>query len=239
VDAAGELAKLGSCIIYERRGFPRSSVPGPFERTDLTDHVEDAAALLAAQTSSPAAVIGRSTGGLVALALAHRHPERVRALVLLEPAVFTLDPRATVWAEQLRRKVLRAASENPASAAEAVIREALGNSTWEALPADLRELFTAASPAVVAEIKGKGLDLSAEPVEFSAVELTGIDQPTSIVSSEESPDILRRINDHLAVLLPHTQQVLVSGGHLIHPAHPAVLNFVKQVLGSPAAPNAD
>jgi pimeloyl-ACP methyl ester carboxylesterase len=43
-------------------------------------------------------VIGRSTGGLVALALAHRHPDRVRALVLLEPAVFTLDPQATAWA---------------------------------------------------------------------------------------------------------------------------------------------
>jgi pimeloyl-ACP methyl ester carboxylesterase len=92
---------------------------------------------------------------------------------------------------------------------------------------------------VVAEINGNGLDLSAEPLEFSAAELAGIDQPTLIVSSEQSPDVLRRINDHLATLLPHTQQVLVTGGHLIHPAHPAVLNFVTQVLALPAERNTD
>jgi pimeloyl-ACP methyl ester carboxylesterase len=180
--------------------------------------------------ASPAVVIGRSTGGLVALALAHRHPDQVHALVLLEPAVFSVDPRAAGWAEQLRRTVLDAASANPAFAAEVVIREALGDSAWEALPAELKDLFTAASPAVLAEIRGKGLDLSDEPLDLTAEELAGIRQPTLIVSSEDSPDVLRRINDHLAAALPHTEQVLVEGGHLIHPAHPAVLDFVSRIL---------
>ena len=131
VDAAEELAGCGRCIIYERRGFPRSKAPEPFDSVDLTDHVEDAAALL----------------------------EALYALVLLEPAVLTADPEAPVWAEQLRRTVLRAAAENPVSAAQAVIGEALGDAKWESFPAELKELFTASSPAVLAEIRGKGLSV--------------------------------------------------------------------------------
>ncbi|HKA69601.1 MAG TPA: alpha/beta hydrolase [Actinomycetes bacterium] len=234
VDAARELADFGRCIIYARRGFPRSEVPQPFESVDLADHVEDAAGLLAALSAPPAVVIGRSTGGLVALALAHRHPDQVRALVLLEPAVFTVDPAAAKWADQLRRKVLGAVSENPALAAEVVVRDALGDAAWETFPVDLKELFAAASPAVLAELRGTGLDLSEEPLDLSAEELAGIHQPTLIVSSEDSPEVLRRVDDRLAAALPRTEQALVNGGHLIHPAHPAVLDFVGRILAPPS-----
>jgi pimeloyl-ACP methyl ester carboxylesterase len=44
---------------------------------------------------------GRSTGGEIALELAHRFPDRVNALVLLEPAVFTVDPEAREWADRV------------------------------------------------------------------------------------------------------------------------------------------
>ncbi len=146
VNAARELADRGRCIIYDRRGFFRSQRPEPFETVDLTDHVDDAAALLDALSATPAIVIGRSTGGEIALALAHRFPDKVKALVLLEPAVFTVDPQAAAWADRLRRKVLQAAAENPSSAAEAVFREALGGQAWESFPQELRELFAGASP---------------------------------------------------------------------------------------------
>ncbi|HSL07679.1 MAG TPA: alpha/beta fold hydrolase, partial [Pseudonocardiaceae bacterium] len=52
--------------------------------------VDDAATLVDALAATPAVVIGRSTGGEIALALAHRFPDKVKALVLLEPAVFTV-----------------------------------------------------------------------------------------------------------------------------------------------------
>jgi pimeloyl-ACP methyl ester carboxylesterase len=67
----------------------------------------------------------------------------------------------------------------------------------------------------------------------SAEELAGISQPTLIVSSEDSPEVLRRVNERLAEALPQTEQVLVTGGHLISPAHPAVLDFVGRVLARP------
>lgn len=223
-DAAKELAGHSRCVIYDRRGFGRSARPDPFDTLDLADHVADAAALIDALSAAPAVVIGRSTGGEIALDLARHHPDRVRALVLLEPAVFTMDPEALAWAGRLRQHVLQAA---PQDAGQAVIRAALGDEIWQSLPADLRELFAAASPAVLAEIRGRGLDLSAEPLDLSAEELAGIVQPTLIVSAQDSPQTLRRVSDRLAEALPHAEKVLVTGGHLIYPAHPAVLDFVS------------
>lgn len=228
-DAAVELAKHGRCIIYDRRGFHRSGRPDPFEKSDLADQVDDAAALLDALAATPALVIGRSTGGLIALELARRYPARVRALVLLEAAVFTADPEASAWAAELRRTVLRAAAEDPTSAAEIVLRIALGDHVWDSLPAELKQMFASGSPAVLAEIRGTGLDLSAESLVLSEQALSEIDQPTLIVSAVDSPGVLWLVNSRLAEGLPHAETLLVAGGHLINPAHPGVLEFVDRM----------
>lgn len=233
VDAGEKLGRCGRCIVYDRRGFSRSERPQPFDRVDLADHVDDAAALLDALSATPAVVIGRSTGGLIALEFARRFPDRVRALALLEPAVFTVDPEATAWADRLRHRVLQAASDDPNSAAEAVLRGTLGDDVWEFLPDELRAMFTQASPAVIAEIRGRGLDLSKEPLRLGEAELAGIDRPTLLVSAEDSPGILRRVNDRLAQALPRAEMVRVTGGHLIDPAHQTVLDFVDRNLASP------
>ncbi|MGH3457218.1 alpha/beta fold hydrolase [Aeromicrobium sp.] len=231
VDAAKELAHHGRCIIYDRRGFGRSERPDPFDRSDLDENVTDALALLEQLSATPAVVIGRSTGGVVALELARRHPDAVSALVLLEPALFTVDPAAKAWAERLRAAVLASASRDPARASESVMRTALGDETWESFPDDLRTLFAEAGPAVLAEMRGTGLDLSAEPLDLSDDELAAMERPTLLVSSEDSPDVLRRVNDRLAEALPNAETALVPGGHLIHPAHPVVLGFVDRLKG--------
>lgn len=233
VDAAQELGKLGQCVIYDRRGFLRSARPGPLETLDLNDHVDDAAALLGFLSPMPAVVIGRSTGGQISLELARRFPQRVKALVLLEPALFTVDREAAAWAARLRETVLDAAALNPSAAAEAVVREALGDEVWESFPEGIREMFAEASPAVLAEIRGRGLDLSAEALVLSDGQLAGIEQPTLIVSAEDSPEALRRVCDRLATALPQAETIRVTGGHFIDPAHPAVLDFVRRMLAPP------
>lgn len=235
-DAAAILAKHGRCIIYDRRGFHRSGRPDPFAKSDLTEHVDDAAALLDALSATSAVVIGRSTGGLIALELARRHPTRVAALVLLEAAVFTVDPEAIAWAAELRRDVLRAAEEDPYSAAQTVLVIALGDQVWDSLPLELKQMLASSSPAVLAEIRGTGLDLSAESLMLSEQDLAEIAQPTLIVSSEDSPDVLRLVNSHLAEGLPHAETLLVAGGHLINPAHPGILNFINGMTGQPSPP---
>jgi pimeloyl-ACP methyl ester carboxylesterase len=227
-DAAAELAKISRCIIYDRRGFYRTERPGHFDTMDLADHVNDAVALLEALHAVPAVVIGRSTGGEIALDLAHRFPEMVKALVLLEPAVFWLDPESLAWARDLREAVLKAAAADPSSAAEAVIRVAIGDEGWASLSDNLRDMFIGTSPAVLAEIKGEGLDLSEKQPELGTAELALIRQPTLLVSAEDSPKILRVVNSRLAEALPNAETALVAGGHLINPAHPVVLEFVSR-----------
>ena len=45
-DAAEKLAGIGRVIAYDRRGCARSERPEPYERTSVTEHADDAAALL-------------------------------------------------------------------------------------------------------------------------------------------------------------------------------------------------
>src|SRR5690606_21003946 len=116
------------------------------------------------------------------------------------------------------------------SASEAVIRVALGEDTWESLPDELRDHFRLASPAVLAEMRGHGLDLSAQPLTLSLDALAAIRQPTLLVSAEDSPEALRRVNDRRAEAMPNTQAVLVPGGHIIDPAHASVLDFLGRIL---------
>lgn len=58
---------------------------------DLETIADDLAALLRAETDTPAVVAGHSFGAAAGLHLTRRHPDLVRALVLLDPAI-GLDP---------------------------------------------------------------------------------------------------------------------------------------------------
>jgi pimeloyl-ACP methyl ester carboxylesterase len=227
-DAARELAEHGRCIVYDRRGFGRSGPTPRPERLDLATHVADAAALLDALDARPATVIGRSTGGLIALALAREHPQAVRRLVLLEPAVFSVDDEARRWAARLRRRVVAASQVHPARAAEAVVVAALGPAAWSGLPAVARDAMNQAGPAVLAETRGSGLDLSLDFLAADPGWVADVRCPTLLVSAEDSPPVLRRVNDRLLELLPDARATLVPGGHLIHPAHPAVLELLHE-----------
>lgn len=84
------------CIRYDRRGFAATGGAAG----SLHDHVEDAAALIEAVVGGPVVLVGNSAGGVLALELAHEHPELVGALVLAEPAWRTaLTPSAdATWA---------------------------------------------------------------------------------------------------------------------------------------------
>jgi lipase len=69
-------------VAPDLRGRGRSNhLPGP---VGLVAHADDCAAVLRVVTDEPAVVAGHSMGGFVATVLAARHPELVRALVLVD-----------------------------------------------------------------------------------------------------------------------------------------------------------
>lgn len=108
-EAIERLSRYGRVIAYDRRGCTRSPLPDGYETTTVGEHADDAVALIAALDAAPAIVIGRSYGGEVALDLALRHPNSVRALAVLEGAPLSLSPEAERWDREFVAQITAAA----------------------------------------------------------------------------------------------------------------------------------
>ncbi|WP_433192058.1 alpha/beta fold hydrolase [Nocardia sp. CA-107356] len=93
---AERLADRYTVVSYDRRGFSRSPDDGAIDhRVDLDG--ADAAALLAHLGGQPAAVLGSSSGAIVALELLTAHPELVHTLIAHEPPLARVLPDADKW----------------------------------------------------------------------------------------------------------------------------------------------
>jgi pimeloyl-ACP methyl ester carboxylesterase len=78
---AGDLAGDSRAIAYDRRGYSRTG--GEVVRS-VAEHTRDAAAILDALAARPAVAVGTSAGAAIALDLAVRRPDLVRAVVVHE-----------------------------------------------------------------------------------------------------------------------------------------------------------
>jgi pimeloyl-ACP methyl ester carboxylesterase len=222
------LARRGRVIVYDRRGCTRSERPPTYDRTSVAEHTDDAAALLDATAAAPAIVIGRSYGGTVAIDLAVRYADRVRALVLLEPgAPRALAPTAAAWIDALGRRMAEvAATAGIDAVGEAFITEALGQDGWDSLTVDQRSMFTHNGPAILAELGGEWWPRS------GAVALAAVAQPALLVSASASLPHFHESPTALAGALPNARTALVGGNHLIDPGGAVVLAFIDQVLAN-------
>jgi lipase len=95
-------------IAPDLRGRGRSNgLPGPY---GMPSHAEDMVAVLDDLAVERAVVVGHSMGGFVAVVLAHRHPERVSSLVLVDGGM-PLTPPDGVTPDELAGAVLGPAAE--------------------------------------------------------------------------------------------------------------------------------
>jgi esterase len=221
--AGAELGRHGRAIVYDRRGFSRSERPEPFVTT-VREQADDAAALIDALDAAPAVVIGRSQGGEIAVDLALRYPDRVRALALLEGGGLSLGKAFKQWLAEVDEVVFAAAEADVSTVGEVLLSRILGDTVWEELPENVQQVFTENGPAIVAEERGGLLDVSAE-------QLGTIAQPTLVVGGRDSPAAFAEVTELTAAAIPSARIAWVDGGHLIDAAHPAVLAFVDEVLG--------
>ena len=96
-------------------------------------------------------MFGHSYGGNVALALAERHPELVRAVAVYEVPLSWLP-----WWPGAPAGAARRTRGTPEDAAEQFMRRMIGDDQWEALPESTRAARRAEGVAFVEEITDLG-----------------------------------------------------------------------------------
>lgn len=207
-----DLAAEHRAISYDRRGFGRSSGP-PARR--LSDHVADAAALLEELDAAPAAVLGWSAGGVVALGLAVERPDLVSALVLEEAAyALLLHPTRGGLRFTWRFDAARLRRDRRAGA-QAVFDYALdyrdGGSQFDRFPAEWRATMFDSAEAITAE----GAQLRKPWPPRKAV--AAISCPVTIVTGCRAEPAFGAAARRLAKILPSARYVAVpNAGHGVH-----------------------
>jgi len=210
--AEEQLADRHRVLAFDLRGHGLSEWEPPW---DLATHVEDALETAASLGVEHAVWLGHSFGGRLVLEVAARSPERVAAMVLLDPAVWVPPPMALERAEGWRPEVSFASVEEaiaarvgsggialtPRSELEEEMREHLVESP------DGRFRYRYSQSAVIAAFG----EMAKPPPELEALRM-----PTLLVrgaDSEVVPDVLLEfVQQGLGALL---DVVTVPGGHVV------------------------
>ena len=181
-------------VTYDRRGNSRSNGGAPGTPSSADEQADDAAALLQQLSMAPAAVYGNSSGAIVALNLAVRHSEVVRATIFHEPPL-----NAGLAKPEEIQAILGAMVESgmaaggPPAAAEAFLRFAMGDANWEALGDEARERARANADVFFGSELG-----SIEPYSPGDSALRGIRMPVEVLLSDDGPPFFEEIGPWLA-----------------------------------------
>lgn len=221
------LARSYRVITYDRRGFGRSPYPG---RVRFADHARDAAALLDALDASPAAVLGWSAGGVIALDLAASLPESVTELFVAEPGVrLASRPSRAMLGMQLRCWNQRFLRRDAEAAAAIMYRWVSGYTTggnaFDGLPQAWRDQMTAHGTSTVRE-----MDQLLRPYPSRAA-IRSIACPVTVIEGSLSDPVFPQADAFVASLLPQSRLITLPGAaHFLHIDQPAL--FVEAVVGA-------
>lgn len=211
---------------------------GPAWPADRALTLHDEAALLEplfARAGAPVALVGHSYGGAVALLAASKRPERVRALVLYEPTLFSLVEAASPApnaADGIRATVARAAAAlrdgDRGAAAEAFIDYWMGPGAWAAKPASQRSAIEVA----IENVQHWGQVLLGDTTPLAA--FRSLDMPVLLMQGSQTPASARAVATLLAQTLPRVETRVFEGlGHMGPITHPeqvdsAIEDFLRR-----------
>ena len=225
--AASELSRIGRVIAYDRRGYARS---GGDPVRSLSLHTSDAASLLERLEAHPAVVVGTSAGAAIAVDLAVRRPELVRAVVAHEfPWRFTRHVPAASQVVALAKIGAFAIRGRQADATEALLRSAYsyrdGTSAWDAFPEEWRRTARENARPALADFLNS---IRSYP---SAADLSRIEVPVLCTYGARSPKGMVRLVRLLAETIPTaTTQQLDGAGHAA--PFDATDSFVRAIAGT-------
>ena len=202
---------------------------GPSWPADRPLELTDEVALLEpifARAGAPFSLVGHSYGGAVALLAAARQPQRVRALVLYEPTLFSLVDAAFARpndADGIRDAVERANAAllagDRGAAAEHFIDFWMGAGAWRATSAARQLVIEAA----IVNVQGWGRALFSEPTPLRA--FGALSMPVLLMAGQDSPASARAVTRLLTNTFPHLETVEFEGvGHMGPVTHPELIN---------------
>jgi pimeloyl-ACP methyl ester carboxylesterase len=201
------------CLTFDARGFGRTT----YTTEDGWSPVGDAVAVLDAYDVSSAVVIGGSMGGRTSIDLALTHPERVRALVLIGPAV-SGQPKPSYEPEVL---ALDAEWESAEQRGDLATVNRLEARVWLDGPTAPEGRVTGAARELFLEMNGWALDAD-DPGE-SRVDAAAWDRlaeigvPTLVMVGEHDLQYIKRNCAHLARSIPGARLVELPGvAHVPH-----------------------
>ena len=220
----GDLAGAGRVIAYDRRGYTRSG--GEVVRS-AAEHTRDAAAILDVLEARPAVVVGTSAGATIALDLAVRRPDMVRAVVVHEAAWRALrHPDPSGLGTLARMQWLAWRGRYP-QAAETLLRWVYsyrdGGSAWDAFPEQWRQTARENGRSVVADLKGS---MGGYP---RAKDLATITAPVVCTYGSRRRGYMRALTRALAQAIPTaTVREIDGAAHAVPFDAPG--NFVRVIV---------
>jgi pimeloyl-ACP methyl ester carboxylesterase len=206
-------------VAYHKRGWSGSThESGP---VSVKDHAADAAGLLDHLGIARAHVAGHSSGAAVALQLALDHPEKVHALVLLEPALLSV-PSGKAFLEKAG-PAFESYAKGEHEAAVAKFLSLASGLAWDECRAVIEERI----PGTIAQaIKDAGTFFGVElPAlvewSFAAEQAASISQPALSVLGADTEQLWIEVDDFLRASLPRCEtRKIESIGHLLHIQRP-------------------
>lgn len=200
-------------VRYDTRGHGGSPVPdGPYSIDDLAD---DVIALLDGLGIARAHVVGLSLGGMTAMRLAARNPERVHRLALLCTGAEL--PPASAWTD--RAATVRA--EGSSAVAAAVVQRWLTADYLDTHPAE-----RAAHEAMVAATPAEGYAGCCEAIAKLDLhqDLSAIQAPTIAIAGADDPATPpARLEEIVAAVADAKLLVVDHAAHLANVERPDII----------------
>jgi pimeloyl-ACP methyl ester carboxylesterase len=218
------LARAGHrVILWDYRGHGDSGAPEDPNAYSLAQVLDDLGRVLDwGAPGVPAVLAGFSFGGAASLHFALRHPERVRALALIDTGPGFKNPDAQAkWLAQVERIAQNLETKGFQSFVESrAAATAIGRRPELAAAQHAARAIAKMSPVGVANF---GRRVSG-PIPGCIDELAKISAPALVVVGEEDETYLRAA-DVMAARLPNARKVVIPGaGHVVSIEEPEALN---------------
>jgi len=236
------LSQSYTVVAYDRTGFGYTSRPMPGEWSgnspySQTSQMEQLIALMDTLKIDSAVLVGSSAGGITAALTAVSHPERIKALILVAPAIFDGGPSG--WLRLLMNTPhLKRVGPLLLRKYYTDFFESSRKRAWH----DASQLTPALLEGYRTPLKAHNWDRALWEYAFAYESLPLEEQlgelkvPVLVITGDDDRIVSPEASRHTAAVIPHAQLVVIpNAGHLPHEETPevflqAVHAFLREVL---------